>query len=108
MRGPAVMPAPRRLGEDGYPGRNAGARRVAPRMGFPSHVFQLLPIKKMQIHIKLFLQTLQEILMKATNCVLKSFVLGFALNHADVVLVFYLLNHTLLFICFLLFYISMW
>ena len=35
MRGPAVMPEPRHLGADGYPGRNAGARRVAPRMGFP-------------------------------------------------------------------------
>ena len=35
MRGPAIRPEPRRLGEDGYPGRNAGARRVAPCMGFP-------------------------------------------------------------------------
>ena len=35
MRGPAIRPEPRRLGEDGYPGRNAGARRVAPCMSFP-------------------------------------------------------------------------
>ena len=35
IRGPMALPEPRRLGADGYPGENAGACRVAPRISFP-------------------------------------------------------------------------
>ena len=42
IRGPAVLPEPRRLGADGYPDENAGARRVAPRISFP-HLWRPSP-----------------------------------------------------------------
>ena len=42
IRGPAALPAPRRLGADGYPDENAGARRVAPRISFP-HLWRPSP-----------------------------------------------------------------